>query len=189
MTDKVNPLEIIKKYYDPASELYFTLTGHSLAVADMAVEVAKCHPELNADIQFVYEAAMLHDIGIIRTNAPGIDCHGELPYICHGIAGCAMLLEEGLERHALVCERHTGAGLTKEEIIAGDIPLPHRDFLPVTIEEKIICYADKFFSKSRELSYQKQFDEVMKTMGKFGEATQRRFLELHEMLQITTDKI
>ena len=45
-------------------------------------------------------------------------------------------------------KRHTGAGLTKKEIIEQELPLPQQDFLPETTEEKLICYADKFFSKT-----------------------------------------
>jgi uncharacterized protein len=179
----VKPLDIIKQYYDPGSELYVVLTGHSMAVAELAVEIANKHPELNADVQFIFEAAMLHDIGIIRTDAPGIGCHGDMPYICHGMIGCMMLLEQGYERHAMICERHTGAGITADEIAEAGLPLPHRDFMPLTIEEKIICYADKFFSKSRELSYRKTFEEALKSVSKFGEASKERFLQLHELLK------
>lgn len=43
----------------------------------------------------------------------------------------------GLPRHALACERHTGAGITREEVAAQDLPLPRdRDYLPITLEEK-----------------------------------------------------
>ena len=54
---------------------------------------------------------MLHDIGIIRCNAPGIQCFGNEPYICHGRIGAEMLRAEGFPHHARVCERHTGRGL------------------------------------------------------------------------------
>jgi uncharacterized protein len=50
-----------------------------------------------------------------------------------------------MEKFARICERHTGSGLTAEEIVSGGLPLPERDFLPETLEEKIICLADKFF--------------------------------------------
>ena len=56
--------------------------------------------------------------------------------------------KRGYPQHARVCERHTGAGLTKREIIEQELPLPQQDFLPETTEEKLICYADKFFSKT-----------------------------------------
>ena len=111
------------------------LVRHSEAVSQKALSIAKAHPELEADLTFLEEAAMLHDIGIVKTDAPGIECYGTEPYICHGILGAAMLRDEGLPRHARVCERHTGAGLLCEDIIGQNLPLPHHDFLPETIEE------------------------------------------------------
>ena len=90
---------------------------------------------------------MLHDIGIFLTDAPGIFCFGDKPYICHGYLGADLLREEGFPRHALVCERHTGAGISAESIIKQDLPIPHREMLPVSMEEQVICFADKFFQK------------------------------------------
>ena len=88
------------------------------------------------DIEFVEEAAMLHDIGMCRTDAPGIHCHGTEPYILHGILGRKMLDGMGLFRHGRVCERHTGAGITAAEIIAQHLPIdPPRDLLPESLEE------------------------------------------------------
>ena len=140
--------KIIEKYYTPGTELYNIFMRHSRDVTRRALQIVDAHPELGADRQFVEEAAMLHDIGIVRCDAPGICCHGTEPYLRHGMIGAAMMREEGYNRHARVCERHTGAGLSAREIEQQDLPLPHRDFLPETIEEKIICYADKFYSKS-----------------------------------------
>ena len=90
-----------------------------------------------------------------------------------------MLSELGLERHALVCERHTGSGLTIDDIVRQNLPLPHRDMCPRSIEEKAICYADKFFSKSGVLTEEKPLDKVMRQMEKFGPDSLRRFLDLH----------
>jgi uncharacterized protein len=75
----------------------------------------------------------------------------------------------------LVCERHTGAGLSKEEIIAQKLPIPHRDMLPVTIEEQIICFADKFFSKSKHLTKPKNIEKVQKGLLKYGQVQLDRF--------------
>ena len=88
---------------------------------------------------------MLHDIGIGQCDAPGIHCHGTHLYIEHGYLGAELLRAEGLPRHALVCERHTGMGLSREMIEERGWPLPCRDMRPVTLEEKLVCYADKFF--------------------------------------------
>ena len=138
--------KIIDKYYSGDGDLRTILIIHSQSVARKALQIVSLHPELNLDREFIEEAAMLHDIGIIKTDAPGIKCFGTEPYICHGILGAEMLRQEGLPRHARVCERHTGAGLSLNEIVSQNLPLPHQDFLPETLEEQVICYADKFFS-------------------------------------------
>ena len=72
---------IINKYYPEDNELRHILLVHSRAVADKALAIADRHPELSLDRQFIEEAAMLHDIGIVRCNAPGIQCFGTEPYI------------------------------------------------------------------------------------------------------------
>ena len=131
------------------------------------------------DIEFVEEAAMLHDIGMCRTDAPGIHCHGTEPYIRHGILGRQMLDSIGLYRHGRVCERHTGAGITAAEIISQHLPIdPPRDLLPESIEEKLVCYADKFFSKSRIDEPPKTLDRVRKSLAKFGDDSVVRFDEM-----------
>ena len=141
-------IAIIEKYYKKDSDLYKILIRHSKEVMNKALEIAKKHPELNADLQFIKEAAMLHDIGIFLTNAPSIECNGIAPYVCHGYLGRELLDAQGYHRHALVCERHTGVGISLEEIKAENLPLPHRNMQPMSIEEKIICFADCFYSKT-----------------------------------------
>lgn len=170
-------IKILEKYYSRGSELYNLLIAHSQQVANFALEIAHRNPQLNIDCDFVFEAAMLHDIGVFKTHAPSIHCVGDMPYIYHGIIGREILEAEGLPRHALVCEHHTGSGLTIDEIIAQELPLPHRDMLPTTIEEKLVCYADKFFSKSR-IAPAKPLEKVQADMARFGEASLNRFNEL-----------
>lgn len=170
---------IIDRYYPKTSRLRTILTVHSRLVADKALQCAR-RKGLPADLEFVEEAALLHDIGIIRCNAPDICCEGNLPYICHGIEGRRMLEECGLPRHALVCERHTGAGLTVEDIISQNLPLPHRDMTPQTLEERLICYADKFYSKSGDIYAEKPLEKVIRSMERHGPDTLARFMHLHE---------
>ena len=145
----MDPLLLIDKYYPEDNELKHILLKHSRSVADKALAMARKHPELNLDLQFIEEAAMLHDIGIFQTDAEGICCFGKYPYICHGYLGAELVRKEGFPKHALVCERHTGAGLSLQNIIQQDLPVPHREMTPVSLEEQIICFADKFFSKSK----------------------------------------
>lgn len=167
---------IIDKYYPEDDDLRRLLIKHSRQVADYCLQVCSRHPELQLDRQFVEEAAMLHDIGIRWCNAPGIFCEGTEPYIKHGLIGGELLRKEGYPRHAQVCERHTGTGLTKEQITRQQLPLPVEDFIPVEQEEKLVCYADKFFSKShpdRKLTAV----QVAQSLEKFGHEGVEKFLE------------
>lgn len=161
----MNPLSIIEKYYTKDSELYNILLSHSIDVKDKALSIAHSHPELNANVAFIEEAAMLHDIGIFLTDAPSIKCFGTEHYIKHGILGAEILRKEGFPLHALVCERHTGAGLTKEEVAEQNLPLPHQDMMPISIEEQIICFADCFFSKTK-LGQEKSVEKIIEKMNK-----------------------
>ncbi len=165
---------IIDKYYNKDMEVRRILLTHSEQVCRKALQIVDAHPQLHADRRFVEEAAMLHDIGIIKCNAPGIYCFGEAPYICHGIIGAEMLRHEGYEAHARVCERHTGAGIAREQIERENLPLPHCDFLPVTIEEQIICFADKFFSKTH-LCEEKTLAQAAQSIERFGKDGAERF--------------
>ena len=175
--------EIILKWYSPQNSDYQLLIAHSQQVADMAVELSLRYNETHGevmDVDFVREAAMLHDIGMCRTYAPGIFCNGTLPYLRHGLEGYEMLMSLNLPRHARVCAHHTGSGLTAQEIIDQNLPLPHIDLLPETLEEKVICYADSFFSKSK-IAPAKTVQQVRQSLEKFGKGTLKRFDALTEL--------
>lgn len=172
----IDYLSIIKKYYEPESDASRLLLEHSRQVADLAMRLI-LQNKLDVDKDFVYEGAMLHDIGMYLTHAPSIFCYGDKPYICHGYLGRELLDSIGMTRHALVCEHHTGAGLTCDEIVAQKLPLPLRDMLPTTTEEKLICYADKFFSKSH-ICPAKPLEFVRRQMSQYGDGTVHRFEEL-----------
>lgn len=177
----MNPLSIIEQFYEPGSEAYKILVRHSTDVANMAVEIAIKHPELNADIDFIREGAMLHDIGICQTDAPGIACFGSEPYIRHGYLGAEMLRALGLPRHAHVAERHTGTGLTEQDLAMirhRGIDIPPGIYMPQNIEEEIICYADKFFSKSK-LECVKAPDKIRKSLLKYGIEAIERWDKMH----------
>lgn len=169
-------LSLIHKYYADNPELENLLLLHSRQVAQRALSIARKKPELNMDCKFLEEAAMLHDIGIFRCDAAGIQCFGTEPYICHGTIGAELLRAEGFPRHARVCERHTGAGLSLQEIKQQNLPVPHRDLLPETIEEQIICYADKFFSKTK-LDTEKTVEQAIRSLSKFGNEGVERFVK------------
>ena len=172
----MDAIAIINKYYPEENELKHILLTHSRSVADKALWIADRHPELNLDRDFLEEAALLHDIGIFLTDADGIHCHGAHPYICHGYLGSELMQKEGYPRHALVCERHTGAGMSLESIVKQNLPVPHREMGPVSLEEQVVCFADKFFSKSH-LYREKSVEKALKSISKYGEDGVVRFNE------------
>lgn len=171
--------EIINFFYPEEDDLKRTLLKHSEQVRAKALELAS-KTSVPLDLSLLAAGAMLHDIGIRKCHAPGIFCTGELHYLRHGLAGAAMLREYGnarnvsLEPYALICERHTGSGLTAEDIRKQALPLPEQDFLPLSPEEKMVCLADKFFSKSGDMA-EKDFAAVQRSMAKFGSASLERF--------------
>ena len=173
---------LIDKYYPDDDELRRLLLRHSRQVADRSLLISRRHPELHLDNEFLEEAAMLHDIGIRWCHAPSICCHGEEPYIRHGLIGGRLLRDEGFVRHAQVCERHTGTGLTREQIVRQQLPLPAQDFTPQEMEEQVVCYADKFYSKShpdRVLTV----SETAQSLERFGHEGVEKFLAWAEMFE------
>jgi uncharacterized protein len=182
MTD---PIKVIEKYIKPGSQAYEIIIQHSSAVKTLALKIASKNKHLNINTDLLEQAAMLHDIGMIKTHAPDIGCFGEYPYICHGYLGREILEAEGLHEVAPFCERHTGTGLTLDEIIRHNLPLPHREMMPVTVEEKILCYADKFFSKSgKNLTQPKKLKKIYNNLIRYGEDKIRRFDEFIGMFGI-----
>lgn len=155
-------LSIINKYYPDDNDLRRLLLKHSRQVADRCLRIVNKHIELPVDRQFLEEAAMLHDIGIFQCDAPSIECHGTEPYIRHGQIGGDLLRAEGFPRHARVAERHTGTGLSGYE--------------PETLEEQIICYADKFYSKSSP-DHVRTVLETAQSLEKFGHEGVVKFLD------------
>lgn len=172
---------IIDLHYPAGREVRGILLSHSRSVADEAIAIAH-RLRLPLSDEEIETAAMLHDIGIIATDAPGIDCHGTVPYLCHGAVGADMLRADGVdEKYARVAERHTGSGLTAEEIAAANLPLPAgRSYMPETLLEKLICYADCFFSKGGD-GKRKSMERVEASMAKFGPGVLARFKELRSL--------
>ena len=148
----IDALEILRRHHADCPERHELLIAHSSLVTAKALDLARAyverHPDVELDLVFIEEAGLLHDIGIGACDAVDLHCRGDEPYVRHGLIGRAILEREGLPKHALVCERHTGAGMTREEVLENGLPLPDRDYMPISLEEKIICVADKFYSKS-----------------------------------------
>ncbi|MDE6367752.1 MAG: HDIG domain-containing protein [Muribaculaceae bacterium] len=175
---------IIDKYYPEGTRLRDIYLRHCRSVADLAMHINDARG-LGLDPDIVESAAMLHDIGIFLTDADGIDCHGTEPYIRHGILGAELLRKEGMpEEIARIAERHTGAGITVSDIDEMKLPLPRRDYMPETLLERLVCYADKFYSKTR-LDSAKDLERVRVSMLRHSLSTLDRFDALHNEFKIT----
>ena len=204
-------LALLHRYYPEDNALRRMLLHHSRQVCARALQIVERHPELGANRNLVEAGAMLHDIGIFLTDAPGIHCHGTAHYILHGSLGAQLLrneakqlkkekqqeeqlkeeklqaiqLQEELhfyEALARICERHTGTGLTRQTIIERGLPDPQQDLLPETIEEQIICYADKFYSKSH-LERERTITQTLQSLEKFGDEGVEKFRHWTELFE------
>jgi uncharacterized protein (TIGR00295 family) len=137
---------------------------HCKAVRDVAVRIAQ---KAHANVKLVEAGALLHDIGRTKT-------HG----IFHAIEGAALARKMNLpEEIVLIIERHIGAGLPSE--IAQKLGLPARDFIPQTLEEKIVSHADNLIDDDKQQPIEKEIENALRT-GKRDYA--RRLVILHKEL-------
>ncbi|MCM1520550.1 MAG: HDIG domain-containing protein [Lachnoclostridium sp.] len=170
----MNYTDIIDRYYPAGTLRRDIYLRHCRSVADLALEIAgrKC-PDL--DRAEVEAAAMLHDIGIFLTDAPDIGCTGKEPYLAHGVLGAQLLRSIGApETWARVAERHTGTGITSQEILSRSLPLPPGDYMPESELERLVCYADKFYSKSGTME-RKPREKVRASLARISEDAAERF--------------
>ena len=181
----MNPVNILAEFYDRRSKAFKILVDHGEQVAQKALLAAErvCH--LKPDLEFIENAAMLHDIGIRETDSPGLGCSGKHPYICHGILGRKMLMNIGEPTYGLICERHVGVGISADDVRRHNLPLPVRDMLPVSIEEQIICYADKFFSKNGNgmQTEERSVEKIIYGLKRYGPDKIKRFQSWVEMFE------
>ena len=167
-------IQLLRKYA-PSEHVFKIVLNHSKAVQKFAVSIAKM---VNADVEFVKVASMIHDIG-------RFDCPPGPLSVKHGIIGAKILRKEGYPKLARVCERHLGGGLPKEQIIKENLPIPKRDFMPKTIEEKIITYADNLISGNIVKSPEWTVERFRKEINK---ACARRIEKLNEEIKNLINK-
>jgi len=142
-------LEILQKVGLPDH-----IIDHVEQVARQAAFIARKVQKVPVNAQVVQIGALFHDIGRSRV-------HGFL----HGLEGGKILRDMGMpEELALIAERHILGGFTKEE--ATELGLPPQEFLPETIEEKIVSLADKMVNGSQNVTVNKRFDRWFKKYGK-----------------------
>lgn len=135
------------------------------------------------DERLVTIGGLLHDIGTYKvlkhdgTDGEPLKFAGK-EYIRHGLLGYEYLLENGVDEEiAQFARNHTGVGLTRDDVIRQELPLPPADYVPVNLEQETVMVADKYNSKSLPAKFVTA-ESYTKRAARFGEENKRRWLEL-----------
>lgn len=111
---------------------------HCCTVGAVAAEMLK---GISADRELVMAGSLLHDIGRAVDNS-----------IMHAVVGSEMIEKLGLSSElASIVKKHTGAGLDDQDVI--DMGLPPGDYMPKTLEEKMVAHADNLVSDDRVVGH------------------------------------
>ena len=137
---------------------------HCKAVRNVAIKIAK---KTKANINLVEAGALLHDIGRSKTHD-----------IRHAIEGVKIAKELGLPDVIInIIRRHVGAGIDSDE--AKQLGLPEKDYIPETLEEKIVCHADSLIDNNKKQKIEKAIE---KALSEGHKEYARRLVTLHKEL-------
>ncbi len=176
MTTEQKALEILRRNA-PNTRVFEIMREHVQKVEEFALKIAKQIE--GVDLQLIKSGSLLHDIGRFLY-PPGVS-----DVYKHGVVGGMILRKENLSREAQIAERHVGAGITKKDIQKRKLQLPEKDFVPLTKEEKIICYADKRVEQNNIVPIEviaKRFDQEL------GLEYGNKIRALHEEIQLMIKK-
>jgi tRNA (cytidine56-2'-O)-methyltransferase len=124
-----------------------SIIKHCKAVQNLAVRIAKI---ANADVELVKAGSLLHDIGRSKTNT-----------IYHAIEGAQIAKRLGLSKEIVkIIERHIGAGISSEN--AKKLGLPLKNYIPQTLEEKIVCHADNLIDHNKRQDIEYEIEKALK---------------------------
>lgn len=140
---------------------------HCKAVEAVATQIAKACKKrgLNVNVELIQIGALLHDIGRSKTH-----------HVNHVIAGAEIARSLSLPASVVsIIERHVGGGITSEE--AERLGWPVKSYMPQTLEEKIVAYADKLIEGSRRLPIEQT---IKKFSRKLPPSSIERMKRLHE---------
>ncbi len=151
---------------------------HCLAVSNLAIKLAQELEERGAkiDIPLVRIGGLLHDIG--RSKTHGID---------HAVVGVNIARSFDVSEPVIrIIERHVGSGIPAED--AARLGLPHKSFIPETLEEKIVAYADKLIEGNHEIDYDEALERFTQEFGESSPIVDR-FKRMHtELFQFSGSK-
>jgi len=131
----------------PTAKALDCVYTHCLIVCEIAEQLHASSGQ-EGDLDLARAGCLLHDIGVYRL----YDDAGELDhanYLRHGLLGHELLREEGFpEGICRFASCHTGVGLSRDDVLRQELPLPPGDYLAETGEETLVMYADKFHTKT-----------------------------------------
>jgi len=159
--------ELLKKLKVP-----YQVRRHSFKVSEKALEIANKITKAKVNKDLIEIGALLHDIGRSKTHS-----------FKHAVIGGKILKQMGFpESLVRICERHILGGLDKED--AAEVGLPPKDYIPQTLEEKIICLADKLTAGSKEVTITQRFE---KWFSKYGKT--KILIKSHKRIQLIQKEI
>ena len=138
-------------------------------MAKIALKIARRLKKkgFSVDLEIVEIGALLHDIGRSKTHT-----------VHHAIVGAKIAKQRGLpEPIVRIIERHVGGGITAQE--AEKLGWPVKDYIPETLEEKIVCYADKLVEGNKEVPVEVTIRKLADELGDDHPAIER-IRRLHE---------
>lgn len=137
---------------------------HCCTVWTMAEAMAR---RIDCDIDLLRAGAFLHDIGRSVDHS-----------IMHAVIGASIADDLGLPREVVeIIRKHVGAGLDEQDVI--EMGLPKGNYIPDTIEQKIVCHADNMVSDNKFVPHTYSVDRLMHKGSIRGA---RRIADLHKEL-------
>ncbi len=163
-------IELLKKY---TKEFFEIILSHVLAVEKLSLFIAEQIKD-DIDLEIISRGALLHDI------ARALYKLGDINSINHGVKGYEILLKEGIdEKIAMIARNHVGVGITEEDIKKQKLPMKLDNYVPITIEEIIVSYADNRVKgdKIKDVIF-----PIKRYLKEIGEDYAKRMIDQHNYL-------
>jgi uncharacterized protein len=160
-------IELLRKNNCPPK-----IINHCEAVAKLALEIASKLEKkgIKTDLKLVEAGALLHDIG--RSKSHAVD---------HGVVGAKIAESEDLPEEVVrIIKRHVGGGITAQE--AERFGWPKDVYEPVTLEEKIVSYADKLIDNSKRVPIDLEIERLQVEHRNAAERVRKLHEEITRLL-------
>ena len=147
LPNREQAIELLRKNNCPPQVI-----KHCVAVADLAVETADKLAEKGQkiNVELVEAGALLHDLGRSKNHA-----------VDHAVVGAQIAQSLGLPEPLIkIIKRHVGAGITEKE--AQLLGWPKDNYIPQTLEEKVVSYADKLIDKGKKVPIETEIIRLQK---------------------------